>query len=260
MVVCFCTGNDLVDAYRLVKNIPQWRDLFGLHELSYPEYEASRKNFQIVLRHYVPRTFQRKLLYVLSAHSALVRFVRSKIESLIKGKFTHINRHYYKTLNQKFGEFVFVPYEDDNVCTVFTPAYRLSTFNLNEPAIREGLRITLTAIEAMARLARSNGIKFLLVIIPTKEGIYTPYVIQHDSYGKEILIRTSNMEERVRKAVVEKCLANGINCEDLTPYPRAQAAKGLQLYPPNTDGHPNALGHRIIGEKIAEIVKRLVNR
>jgi len=143
-------------------------------------------------------------------------------------------------------------YNNEKVRTVFTPAYRLLAVNLDDARIKEGLRITLEAIRLMKLKARAAGIKFTVVLIPTKELAYQSLVAGEKEkfivqYQKQV-----ETEEMILQKIKTFLLSQEIDSVDVLPGMQQRLGKGLALYHSNWDGHPHAKGYRAIAEIISE--------
>lgn len=147
-----------------------------------------------------------------------------------------------------------VVYESAAACTVLLPAYRLQVLDLEHPCIAEGLRITEMALGEIHQAAARRGVDTVVVILPTKEAVYAPLLAAAER--GPIYDRLVHAEVAVRGRLVEACAADGIPLVDLTEGLRADAAAGMRLFPPSSDGHPIALGYQRIGERLAEELSR----
>jgi len=140
--------------------------------------------------------------------------------------------------------------------TVFTPSYRLTAVDLSDPRIVEGHRISLKAIQRMHEQAQAAGIEFVVLLIPTKEMVFDE-VVQQDSANFSAtyfrLIEQETLFWHESKKFLEK---QGIGYVDSLPALRAALQQGDQPYQISHDGHPNAIGHRVISELVLrEIVE-----
>jgi hypothetical protein len=136
----------------------------------------------------------------------------------------------------------------------FTPTYRLRTLDLDSPAVREGLRLSLVHFELMARLCDTAGVAFFIALIPTKERVYQylieadPELRQHAAL-RELLAQEGEVDQRVRRFLQER----GISYIDLLA-PLRDAAIHKPIYPPDDDGHFIAAGHSVIAREVAKAI------
>jgi lysophospholipase L1-like esterase len=142
-------------------------------------------------------------------------------------------------------------FEDGRFKTVFTSEYRLSALDLEDPRIAEGLQIALRAIRAMHELAAARNIRFLVVLIPTKETVFHElWQTPSASYRK----LTEN-EERFRKITREFFERAGIEHLDSLPALQEQLAAGIQPFFVSHDGHLNERGQQAIAKLVAAHLK-----
>lgn len=132
--------------------------------------------------------------------------------------------------------------------TVFTSTYRLSAIDQSDPRIMEGLQISLRALEKAHARAEAAEIRFIVLLIPTKESVFA--VITRDP--PEALRRLGEKESLARRTMTEFLDARGVEYLDALPALRTQLAAGPQPYHIDHDGHPNEHGHRVIAAAMAE--------
>ncbi len=139
-----------------------------------------------------------------------------------------------------------------NIKTGFISSLRLKALNLEDPKVQEGLRISLELFNQMNELSKKKNIEFLVVLIPTKESVYSKF-IEHNSDlpSFDIIDELINNERRVNQLVKGYFRENGIAFIDVQD-PLRNAAVSEQLYPNNFGGHVNKNGYRIIARTIEQ--------
>ena len=141
------------------------------------------------------------------------------------------------------------------ISTGFTPDRRLKGLDLSNPEVREGLRLTLDFINKMNSIANENKIDFLVVIIPTKESVYSDLISKSEELsGSYELTKLIQNEEVANKLVQAYFADHGIPFIDVLE-PMRDAAKTQQIYPNNFGGHSNNNGYRIIAESISRYLE-----
>jgi hypothetical protein len=140
--------------------------------------------------------------------------------------------------------------ENGEIRTILTSEYRLTALDLGDARIEEGLRISLAAMRRMRERTAAKGIRFLVVLIPTKEAVFRD-LCPNPSESHRRLVEN---EDRVWTLLKESLDRDGIEYADALPVLRARLAAGIQPYPMSHDGHPNAAGHRAIAELVAALV------
>jgi len=177
------------------------------------------------------------------AHSAILRFL------LIPG-----SEYWYASAWARSHPDRFAVYDQGGVKTVLTTGYRLSAVDLGEPRISEGLRITDRTLAKTQEFMDKHGVKLLVVLIPTKESIFAGSAMpEHDPTYQKLL----QMETRARGELIAFCHSNRIEVFDLLPALSQAVASGTQIYPEDTDGHPNAAGYRVLASAIYDQLRAM---
>jgi hypothetical protein len=143
--------------------------------------------------------------------------------------------------------------ENQNIKTILTPGYRLAVENLADVRIIEGLDISLKTFKIMSDRCAQQGIRFYVVLIPTKESVFSVAAqgIKDANY-LSLLQNERLMWEKIKNFLQ----ANDIPAIDAQPYLQDTLLHGLQPYSLNDDGHPNASGCRAIAEGVGDFFKK----
>ena len=99
----------------------------------------------------------------------------------------------------------------------------------------------------MHESAAARNIRFIVVLIPTKEAVFRQ-LWQNPSMSYRKL--TEN-EERVWRITKDFLEHKGIEYLDSLPVLEEQLATGIQPYQVSHDGHPNEHGHKAIANLVA---------
>lgn len=142
--------------------------------------------------------------------------------------------------------------------TIFTPAYRLIALNLQDPRIEEGLHISLRAMQRMNELARKENIRFVVLMIPTKESVFKE-LNTRPSKNYSLLIQN---EEKLWGILKENFKANNIEYLDVLPGMKEQLSLGNNLYQYRMpqDGHPSSHGYKAIAKLVANYLESTDNK
>jgi lysophospholipase L1-like esterase len=136
--------------------------------------------------------------------------------------------------------------------TVFEPETRAAALDPARQAVDEGLDWSLESLVRMRDLCAREDIRFLVLLIPTKESALWAIVDEAVSEpGRSQVARVVELETRVRGRVAAHLGAAGVEFIDALPALR-EAARAARLYPGGVDGHPNAAGYRILAQAVAE--------
>ncbi len=147
-------------------------------------------------------------------------------------------------------------YEQGNVRTVFTPAYRLVGLNLEEPRIAEGLRISKLLLGRTRQAAEAGNSRLIVLMIPTKETVYANALKDRISVGMTFA-RLVAMESRAHSELMSACIEKQVECVDALPDLSAAITRDEKIYPSTTESHPNAQGYAIIAATVNQAISRL---
>lgn len=135
--------------------------------------------------------------------------------------------------------------------TACATRYRLAALELEDPRIFEGLQISLRALQQMSLKAKGSGIRFLVLLIPTKVRVFQPFW-ENPPAGVQLLIGHGDETWQIATKFFRD---NGIDYLDSLPVLRGQLQAGIQPYPVTQDGHPNRQGHHAIAALVADRVR-----
>jgi hypothetical protein len=139
--------------------------------------------------------------------------------------------------------------ENKNIRTILTPAYRLTVLDLDDARIAEGLDISLKAFKIMHDTCARHGIKFYVVLIPTKESVFSVAAQGINDAHYASLLKNERLMWEKTKTFLQ---ASHIPHIDTLPYLQAKLLHGRQPYPVNDDGHPNNSGCQAIARSVRD--------
>ena len=234
VVVGLYFGNDLLDTYKSVYNNEYWKHLrragFQSDEIV-KNKEVDVDKFSYKLRHFLP------------GNSIVYRIISS---SVIGDELRQLRRIY------QGEDIIMFEQKQYNIQTGFMPAVRLRALNLNLASVREGLRISLDLIDKMNMLCKEKNTEFLVVLIPTKESVYSDFIGNNSSLpSAEIIDELLANESEVRKLVINHLDNNDIAFVNVVDVLRGMA-RYEQLYPTNFGTHSNKNGYRLIAANISQ--------
>ncbi len=145
---------------------------------------------------------------------------------------------------------------EKNILEAFLPVGIFHRINQGSPAVREGMRITFRLLKEMNEISRQNGTDFLVVVIPTKESVFSAYIERDSHLPLSNVLNDVIVNERVaRKKIFDFLNDAAIPYVDVLPS--LQGSVGKQLYARTaTDIHPSKNGYRVIAEAVAGVLKR----
>ena len=139
------------------------------------------------------------------------------------------------------------------VTTVLTPGARRAVVDLSDARIREGLRLSLEAIRRLQSEASKNGVRVVLLLIPTKEHVFAPWVDVAD--GVNVVRQLVDDETRIWGEFTALCDDLDLDCINALGGLRGAVQDGSNPYFSDWDGHPSKLGHRVIAGAVAASVE-----
>ncbi len=173
---------------------------------------------------------------------AVWRAVSAITKVLDKARFSIGLRYLSEFLKDRF----LPKYEYDPSLDVYKKVY--------PPKLEEALRFTLFLIEKMHQRCEKEGIKFLVMLIPSPEqanpAIWRQYVRSRGGALPEEDFDLKNPQQELVKGLA----ARGIPVLDLGPHFIEQSRKETLYYP--KDRHFNVNGHRLTGELLSERLRQ----
>jgi hypothetical protein len=131
--------------------------------------------------------------------------------------------------------------------TILTAGYRGRMVDDRDPRVRVGVEVARDALLAIAARCRAAGVMVMVVLMPTKESVFWPRV--RDVAAHQGLAQLVADEARL-KAELWAVLAR----QDVPVIDTLEALRAAprQTYFEDFDGHPNALGHAVVADLLAE--------
>jgi hypothetical protein len=236
VIVGFYYGNDLRDAFNTAYNNDYWKKLRSTSDIR-PDI-----NYGPVSIHPI---FLGSLREYLAHHSILYASAMLSFGEV------------FRFLEMKYDTVEGVSVLEDPVkgvrtgFTGLTAEGQIKGLRLRDPAVKEGLRISLDLFLQMKRFCDTKGISFHVVLLPTKESVFSEYIDRDDTYlrDKRALRELLENEREVDELVKRYFEQNYIVYVDVLKPLRNAIGKQI-IYPTNQDGHPNKNGYEIIAKTI----------
>lgn len=243
-VVCgLYMGDDFENAFSITHGLEYWRalrnetwdnvnaDIWGVHEDAV--WAAGLRNW----------LSENSMAYRLMFHGPLLENVKQRFQF---GRLAKNSDPYTTTLIV----------DDKNIREAFRPIAMANRIDQASGQVREGMRITFELLKRMDRACREVGCRFLVVIIPTKETVFSDYLEKNAQLHLHQALERLIMNERAARATLIEFLGrNGIPYTDTLPA--LKQSVGGHLYARTTrDMHPSKNGYRVIGEVVADYLKR----
>jgi hypothetical protein len=139
----------------------------------------------------------------------------------------------------------------------FWPKANLFGLDQDRESVREGMRITFELLKEMNEICRKNNIQFLVVVIPTKEMVFSQYLEHNPRIALNDVVDSLLVNERLALDRTFKFLTDG-NIPYVDPLPALQKSAGQGLFVHTAaDTHPNKNGYRVIAESVSERLKQV---
>ena len=141
-------------------------------------------------------------------------------------------------------------YDGSSWQTILTSPYRLRVMDDADPRIRTGIEISKHMLDKMHLRVTESGAKFVVLLLPTKEYVFSPRVEHPDQHKS--LVELVRHEDRIHHELKRYMKDHGISFIDPATELRESER---QPYFPDGNGHPNELGQEIIANKVFEFIK-----
>lgn len=175
-----------------------------------------------------------------------------KEHSIFYDRFRHLTRKTgaYFGLKTSLYQDSFFSTDKKHISTLFTPQRRLYALNYNTFEVKEGLRISLDMFSEMKTVCDQNDIHFLVVLIPTKESVYSCFIEGNPQITDGEIIDELIENERQINTIVKNYFRNH-HIAYIDVLDSLQNELDIrQIYPIYTDGHPNKNGYEVISKEI----------
>ena len=137
------------------------------------------------------------------------------------------------------------PFEGGGWRTLLTGPYRLIAEDLSDPRIRAGFEVSKASIGAMAENLAQADVRFVVVLLPTKEFVFWPKIASPaDLPG---MVELYEAELHARESLKDYLAPLGVILVDPVDALRESS---VQPYFENADGHPNPHGHWLIMQEL----------
>jgi hypothetical protein len=236
-------GDDFDNAFQITYGLDYWK---GLRELPPQKVDANITELPAT------DTGIRRMRVWLSRHSVMYQLV---FHSGFGGRVTgEVQIRNASQLYPGYATSLILP--EKNILEAFRPRILLSGLDQLDPRVREGMRITFKLMKEMNDICRQNQIQFVVVVIPTKEMVFSEYLEHDPKLPLGDVIDKLLQNERLAEAGTFKFLADN-SISVVYPLPALKKSIGEGLYARTAnDMHPNRNGYRVIGQSVAEYLKQ----
>jgi len=236
-------GDDFEGAFSLA---------YGLYHLAYLRKLPPQKVDPNVWEAPESDTWGKRTRVWLSRHSLLYQLVfHALLGDLIKGEV-----QIRKASELYPGISTSLIIADKHIAEAFRPKGILTRLDLENPSIREGMRITFDLLKQMNEICQQNHVQFLVVVIPTKEMVFSDYLEHNSRVPLDDVIDRLLVNERLAREQTFKFMTDtNIAHVDALPALKRSVEQGLYARSAG-DMHPNKNGYRVIAEAVAKALKQ----
>jgi len=197
-------------------------------------------------------TWDKRLRVWLSRHSVVYQLVfHAWVGDRVKGDIQIRNA---SQLYPGVATALIIP--EKHIAEAFRPYGMFTRLDQQNPDIREGMRITFELLKQTDEICRQNHIQFMVVVIPTKEIVFSEYLEHNSKLPLDDVIDKLLVNERVAEQQTFKFLSDA-NIPAVDPLPALKKSVGEGLYASSAgDMHPNKNGYRVIAEAVAAALKQ----
>ena len=236
VIVGFYLGNDLKNAYNSAYKNDYWRELRMPGFIPKEKINEDKVVKDSLIDHIADWFPSHSVLYRIISRPFLGDEVR-QLRRLLRSE-----------------EIIFFKNKEHNIKAGFMPSARLQAFNLEDPIVEEGLRISLELFSKMNDISKEKNIDFLVLLIPTKETVFSEF-IEHNGElpSSNVIDKVISNERQANRLVKSYFSERGIAFIDVQEVLR-NAAHSEQLYPINFGEHFNKNGYRIVARTIERYI------
>ena len=178
LVLCgLYLGDDFENAFTITYGLDHWAYLreLPLQNVNPDIWETPTKpGWGKTLRVWLS---QRSVMYQLAFHMSLLGRLQGEIQIKNASQF------------DKSAASLIVP--EKNILEAFRPRGMLSRLDQESPRVREGMRITFELLKEMNDICHQDSAEFLVVIIPTKEMVFSSY-LEHNPQVSSAMSSTNS--------------------------------------------------------------------
>jgi hypothetical protein len=261
-------GNDVGDAYKAVYIDGRCRHLKSKDDIVLNAIRGAdrRATLRELAEKFLPdRNHPRKgqasfsFQIWFSQHSSLYRLLQTGVDLFVTRSgfpFREGIDETFESVAKRPSRLVFNPPSLSQFRTVFrNPKHDALAVDLNDPRIREGLKITLSVIFSINAKLQGKGIQFIVILLHNKPTVYADLIQKSLPTFSEDFFRLVEMEEKVTSLIIKGLEDNGITYVETLPAFRACFLRGKSPFPEGDDHHPSAVGYQAIAESILPILK-----
>lgn len=154
------------------------------------------------------------------------------------------------------GEATVLIVPEKHIEEAFQPIINLHGLDQNRESVRDGMRISFEILKEMNDICQKNHIQFVVVVIPTKEMVFSQYLEHNSQIAIHESVDKLITDERVALDQTIKFLT-AANIPYIDPLPALQKSAGPGLYARSSgDMHPSKGGYHVIAQAVFDGLKQ----
>jgi len=247
MIICgLSVTDDFDNAYHLTYGLEYWAYLRKL-----PDVKVDFDRWDDLDADRAP-SWSRRIRVWLSQHSVVYQLAfHTGLGDRLKGKVQISNA---EQIYPGLATVLTVP--ERHIEEAFQPVGNLHGLDQDRQSVREGMRITFEILREMDEICRQNHIQFVVVVIPTKEMVFSQYLEHNPHIALSDVVDKLIHDQRIALDKTFQFLRDS-NIEFINPLPTLQKAAGPGLFARSAgDMHPNKNGYRMIAQAVADGLKQ----
>jgi hypothetical protein len=235
-------GDDFENAFSITYGLDYWSSLRKL-----PPQKVEPNIWE-----FTSQSWHKKLRVWLSRHSVIYQLAfHTGFGGKLQGEYQIRNA---ATLYPGLATSLIIP--EKNIFEAFRPKGVLFGLDQDNPNVREGMRISFELMRQMNEICQQNHIQFMVVVIPTKEMVFSEYLEHNSKVPLDDVIDKLIVSERsARSQMFEFLTQNNIPYVDTLPALQKSVGQGLYARTAG-DMHPGKNGYRVIAEAVADRLKQ----
>ena len=235
-------GDDFENAYSITYGLDYWKSL--------RKDQNQKADFNIWGTPQGGTSWNKNVRVWLSRHSVVYQLAfHGPLMGLTQGEYQIKNA---TTLYP--GEAVALDLPDKHILEAFRPKGLLLRLDQQSAPVQEGMRITFELLKQMKELCDQQKIRFVVVVIPTKEQVFSQYLEHNSKLPMSDVFDSLIANERVAREKLFQFMS-GSAIENVDTLPALKGAIDQKLYARTAaDMHPNRNGYRVIAEAAGQAI------
>ena len=238
-------GDDFENAFTITYGLDYWSDFrrtqFQNASFNIWDTAAPNLNWHKQVRVWLSR---HSVIYQLTLHGPLMGLLHGdsqilRAPSLYPGVATTLN------LPEK------------HILEAFRPEGIFRRLDQHSESVQEGMRLTFELLRRMNDLCAEQHIRFVVVVIPTKEMVFSEYLEHNPNLPLSNVLDSLITNERVALTKTFQFLSDAA-IPYVDPLPALQASVSDRLYARSAeDMHPSRNGYRVIAKAAVQGLRQL---